>query len=112
MSLLGRFLNSGRSKAYAEGITHLEEGRYAEAVSCLRVAALDKSDTPSGSLASFHFRQALLREGRRLLRTDDKAQAITYFAEAAKLWEQYPDLHCLLGAAHGLSGDWGEYSGY
>jgi len=106
MSLFGRFLHSGRSKAYAEGITRLEEGRYAEAVDCLRVAALGKSETPSGSLASFHFRQALLREGRRLLRTDDKARAIPYFAEAAKLWDQYPDLHCLLGAARGLSGDW------
>lgn len=106
MSLLGRFLGGTRSKAYAEGVTHLEEGRYAEAVDCLRVAALGKSDTPSGSLASFHFRQALLREGRRLLRTEDKARAIPFFGEAVKLWDQYPDLHCLLGAACGLSGDW------
>ena len=106
MSLLGRFLGSGRSKAYAEGVAHLEEGRYAEAVDSLRIAALGKSDTPSGSLASFHFRQALLREGRRLLRTEEKSRSITYFAEATKLWDQYPDLHCLLGAAHGLTGDW------
>ena len=108
MSLLGRFLGGGRSRAYAEGVTHLEEGRFAEAVECLRVAALGKSDTPSGSLASFHFRQALLREGRRLLRTPDKSLAVPYFAEAVRLWDQYPDLHCLLGAAHGLSGNWGE----
>ncbi len=106
MSLLGRFLGSGRSKAYAEGVDHLEEGRYAEAVDSLRIAALGKSDTPSGSLASFHFRQALLREGRRLLRTEAKAEAVPYFAEAAALWDQYPDLHCLLGAAHGLTGSW------
>ncbi len=106
MSLLGRFLGSGRSKASAEGAAHLENGRYAEAVDCLRVAALGESDTPSGSLASFRFRQALLREGRRLLRTEDKARAIPFFAEAVKLWDQYPDLHCLLGAAEGLTGDW------
>lgn len=106
MSLLGRFLGSGRSKAYADGIAHLEEGRYAAAVDCLRIAALGKSETPSGSLASFHFRQALLREGRRLLRGADKALAIPFFAEATRLWDQYPDLHCLLGAAHGLTGDW------
>ncbi len=106
MSLLGRFLGSGRSKAYAEGVAHLEEGRYADAVECLRVAALGKSDTPSGSLASFQFRQALLREGRRLLRTTDKSRSIPFFSEAVKLWDQYPDLHCLLGAAHGMSGDW------
>ncbi len=106
MSLLGRFLGSGRSKAYAEGVAHLEEGRYAEAVDSLRIAALGKSDTPSGSLASFHFRQALLREGRRLLRSEEKFRAISYFSEAAKLWDQYPDLHCLLGATHGLEGAW------
>ena len=88
MSLIGRFLGGGRSKAYAEGVTHLEEGRFAEAVDCLRIAALGKSDTPSGSLASFHFRQALLREGRRLLRSDQKSRAIPFFAEAVKLWEQ------------------------
>ncbi len=106
MSLLGRFLGGARSKAYAEGVAHLEEGRYAAAVDSLRIAALGKSDTPSGSLASFHFRQALLREGRRLLRSRDKGSSIPYFAEAVKLWDQYPDLHCLLGAAQGLSGDW------
>jgi len=106
MSLLGRFLGGARSKAYAEGVAHLEAGRYAEAVDRLRVAALDKSDLPTGSLAGFHFRQALLREGRRLLRTEDKARSIPFFAEAVKLWDQYPDLHCLLGAAHGLSGEW------
>ncbi|MCB1184640.1 hypothetical protein KDM41_14515 [bacterium] len=106
MSLLGRFLGGGRNKAYAEGVTHLEEGRFAAAVDCLRVAALGDSGTPSGSLASFHFRQALLREGRRLLRSEQKAAAVPYFAEAVKLWDQYPDLHCLLGAAQGLAGDW------
>jgi tetratricopeptide (TPR) repeat protein len=106
MSLLGRFLGGGRNKASAEGVTHLEEGRYSEAVACLRGVALDKSDTPSGSLVSFHFRQALLGEGRRLLRGTDKSLALPLFAEAVGLWGQYPDLHCLFGMANGLVGDW------
>jgi len=106
MSLLGRFFGVGRDKANAEGVTHLEEGRYAEAVACLRTVALGKSETPSSSLASFHFRQALLGEGRRLLRGIDKSLALPLFAEAVKLWDQYPDLHCLFGMASGLTGDW------
>jgi len=60
----------------------------------------------SGSLASFHFRQALLGEGRRLMRSPDKSQALPLFAEAVTLWDQYPDLHCLFGMASGLAGDW------
>ena len=27
-------------------------------------------------------------------------------SEAVKLWDQYPDLHCLVGATRGLTGDW------
>jgi tetratricopeptide (TPR) repeat protein len=106
MSLWGRFLGNRRNRACAEGVTLLEQGRFSEAVDLLRQASLDSSDHPTGSLASFHFRQALVSQGRLHLRTGESTAAITCFAEAAKLWDQYPDLHCLLGSAQGISGDW------
>jgi len=106
MSLLDKFLSSGKGKAYEEGMSLLEDGRFAEAVDRLRVVALGRADSPSGSLASFHFRQALLAEGRRLLREEQPAAAIAFFSEAVRLWDQYPDLHCLHGAACGFAGQW------
>jgi tetratricopeptide (TPR) repeat protein len=106
MSLLGRFLGHSRSKDCAEGVSLLEKGRYAEAVTLLREASLGKSDHPSGSLASFHFRQALVAQGRLFLRSNQPADALHCFSEAVDLWDQYPDLHCLQGAAAGLTGAW------
>ncbi len=106
MSLWGRFLGHRRNRACAEGVALLENGQYSEAIDLLREASLGSSDHPSGSLASFHFRQALVAQGRRHLRADRQADAIVCFAEAVKLWDPYPDLHCLHGAALGLSGDW------
>jgi tetratricopeptide (TPR) repeat protein len=111
MSLLERFLGGGRSKAFAEGMTLLEEGNYAEAMNRLRVAALDKTDSPSGSLASFHFRQALVGEGRRLMRSQRYQEACAPLAEAVKHWELYPDLHCLYGTSLGLTGKWADALG-
>lgn len=106
MSLWGRFLGNRRSRACAEGVALLEQGRFPEAVELLREASLDSSEHPTGSLASFHFRQALAAQGRQHLRTGDSPGAVASFAEAVKLWDQYPDLHCLLGAARGIGGDW------
>ncbi|MCP4572436.1 MAG: hypothetical protein GY838_08820 [bacterium] len=105
MAFLDRLLGGGRERALAEGISLLEEGRYAEAVTVLRTAA-ERRSQPTGSLAAHHFRQALMAEGRRLLRSDAADRAVPCFAEAVALWDRYPDLHFLLGAAHGLSGGW------
>ena len=105
MSLLDRFLGGGRDRVHAEGIALLEEGRYTEAVVCLREAVSGRGNT-SGSLASYHFRQALLAEGRRLLRAGSPDLARNLFTEAVGLWDRYPDLHCLAGTAAGLAGDW------
>ncbi len=106
MSLWGRFLGNRRNRACAEGVALLENGQYSEAVVLLREASLGSSDHPTGSLASFHFRQALVAEGRHHLRAGEYADAISCFSEAVKLWDPYPDLHCLHGAAMGLNGDW------
>jgi len=106
MSLWGRFLGNRRNRACAEGVVLLEKGQYSEALVLLREAALGSSDHPSGSLASFHFRQALVAQGRRHLRAGEHVDAISCFAEAVNLWDPYPDLHCLHGAAQGLNGDW------
>lgn len=110
MSLFGRFLERGRDKAYARGLDYLEQGDYAAAITSLREAALDKSHQPTGSLAGFQFRQALLREGHRLLQTADKSAAIGHFSEAVQLWPHYPDLHFFHGAAHGLAGGQWEFA--
>ena len=105
MTLLDRLLRGGRNRAHAEGIALLEDGRYAEAVDRLREAAHGRGDA-ANSIASYHFRQALVAEGRRLLRSGDPARARACFAEAAELWPVYPDLHCLLGAARVALGVW------
>ena len=105
MALLDRLLRGGRNRAHAEGIALLEDGRYAEAVDRLREAAHGRGDA-ANSIASYHFRQALVAEGRRLLRAGDPARARACFAEAVELWPVYPDLHCLLGAARVALGVW------
>ncbi len=105
MAFLDRLFGGGREHDLAEGIALLEEERYAEAVSILRTAAKRRT-VPTGSLAAYHFRQALLAEGRRLLRGGAAARAVPVFAEAVELWDRYPDLHFLLGTARGLSGSW------
>lgn len=106
MSLLGRFLGGDRSNAFAEGMALMEERRFAEAANRLRIAALGRSDSASGSLASYHFRQALVAEGRRLMRIGKPADALDGLSEAARLWDLYPDLHCLYGTALALTGEW------
>lgn len=106
MSLFDRLLGGNRNKAYAEGLTLLEEGQFAEAADRLRSVSLGRSESPSGSLASFHFRRALMGQGRLLLRSGQYEAAAHPLAEAVRLWEMYPDLHCLHGAALGFAGDW------
>jgi tetratricopeptide (TPR) repeat protein len=106
MSLWGRFLGHRRNRACAEGVALLEKGQYLEAIEILREVSVGSSDHPTGSLASFHFRQALVAQGRYHLRAGETSEAIALFAEAVKLWDPYPDLHCLHGAAQGLGGDW------
>jgi len=110
MSLLDRFLGGSRNKACSEGVALLEKEKYAEAVDRLREASLGRSDHPSGSLASFHFRQALVARGRELLRSGDPSGSESLFAEAVGLWDQYPDLHCLHGA-HGGGLEWSAAGG-
>ncbi len=106
MSLLGKFLGGDRSNAFAEGMALMEERRFAEAANRLRVASLGRSDSPSGSLASYHFRQALVAEGRRLMRLGQAGEAIESLSEAVRLWDLYPDLHCLHGTALAQTGQW------
>lgn len=98
MSLLGRFLG-GDGKANARALALMEEGRFSEAAEQLRLLALDASGAPADSLSSYHFRQALLGEGRRLLRSGDAARAVPWLAEAASLWPRFADLQFLHGAA-------------
>jgi tetratricopeptide (TPR) repeat protein len=106
MSLLGKFWGSNKSKSYADGVVLLEAGDFAGAIDALREAVHLRAGAPAGSVATFHFRRALVAEGRRLLRAEDYAGAIPHFAEAVGLWGLYPDLHCLHGTACGLDGDW------
>ncbi|MBK6733020.1 MAG: hypothetical protein IPG61_02800 [bacterium] len=103
MSLLGRFLG-GDGKASARGLALLEEGRFSEAAEQLRLIALGPGGTPEDSLSSYHFRHALLGEGRRLLHAGDPARAVPWLAEAASLWPRYADLQFLHGAALLLAG--------
>lgn len=74
----------------------------------MRSAALGRSNSPSGSLASSYFRKALLAEGRRLMRGGQDAESLEYLGEAVRLWDLYPDLHCLHGTALARSGELGE----
>ena len=103
MSLLSRFLG-GDGKASARGLALIEEGRFSEAAEQLRLVALGSGGAPDDSLASYHFRHALLGEGRRLLRANEPARAVPWLAEAASLWPRYADLQFLHGAALFLSG--------
>ncbi|MFN2371399.1 MAG: tetratricopeptide repeat protein [Candidatus Krumholzibacteriia bacterium] len=105
MAFLDRLLRGGRNRAHAEGIALLEDGRYAEAVDRLREAAHGRGEAAS-SIAAYHFRLALVAEGRRLLRAGDPGHARAQFAEATELWPVYPDLQCLLGAARLALGAW------
>lgn len=108
MSFFGKFLGGDRSNAYAEGVALLEEGRFADAADRLRFAALGRGDSASGSLASYHFRQALVSEGRRLMRQGQFSNSLEFLGEAVRLWDLYPDLHCLHGAALAQTGQWAQ----
>ena len=103
MSLLGRLLG-GDSKASIRGLALLEAGRFSEAAEQLRLNALGSGGAANDSLASYHFRQALVGEGRRLLRDGDPGRAVPWLAEAAGLWQRYADLQFLHGAALLLAG--------
>ncbi len=106
MSLLSRFFGRSDGNPYTQGVALYEEGRYAEAIEFLRVASKKQSSSPTGSLALFHLRQALVGEGRHLLRVGRPAEALPYLTEAAGAWDAFPDLQFLVGATHGLTGDW------
>lgn len=108
MSLLSRMFGRRDGDPYAKGIALYEEGRFAEAITFLRQATGRPFGSPTGSLATFHLRQALVAEGRRLLRSGRPAQASLHLQEAAETWDAFPDLKFLLGAAHGLNGQWQE----
>jgi len=108
MSLLSRMFGRRDGDPYAQGIALYEEGRFAEAIVFLRQATGRPFGSPSGSLATFHLRQALVGEGRRLLRSGRPAQALPHLQEAAETWDAFPDLQFLLGAARGLNGQWQE----
>lgn len=106
MSLLGRLLGVD-GKASARGLALLEEGRFDEAAGQLRPLALESPGVPADNLSSYHFRQALLGEGRRLLRGGEPARAVPWLAEAASLWPRFADLQFLHGAALLLAGESG-----
>lgn len=111
MSLLDRLFGSNRSRAYDEGLALLEKGRSAEAVDVLRQAVDASRASRADSLGGNLLRRALLTEGRRLLRAGQPVAAVPYFAEAAEIWADYPDLQWWHGAALGLSGRWSEALG-
>jgi tetratricopeptide (TPR) repeat protein len=106
MSLLSRLFGRKNGDPYAQGIALYEEGRFAEAIEFLRQATGRPFASPTGTLATFHLRQALVGQGRRLLRSGRPAEALPYLEEAAEAWDAFPDLQFLLGAARGLSGQW------
>jgi len=108
MSLLDRIFRTNRSRIYDEGLALLEQGRHAEAVEVLRRAVGEDHATRADSLGGNLLRRALLAEGRRLLRADQPAAAVSYFGEAADLWAAYPDLQWWHGTALGLAGHWEE----
>ena len=106
MSLLSRFFGRANGNPYTKGIALYEEGRYTEAIEFLREAAKKQPGSSTGTLASFHLRQALVAQGRHLLRSGRPEEALHYLNEAAGTWDAFPDLQFLVGAAQGLSGDW------
>ncbi len=106
MSLFRRFIGRRSDDPYAKGVALYEQSRFAEAIEFLRHAAQQQRESPAGSLATFHLRQALVGEGRRLLRSGKPADALPCLQEAATAWDTFPDLQFLLGAARGLAGDW------
>lgn len=107
MSLIDKLLGRRAGDPYAEGLSRYEAGRYAEAADWLRTAEREQRRGVSGSLAAFFLRQALTLEGRRLLRAGQPAAARPFLQEAAATWSGFPDLHCLLGMAQALEGDFG-----
>ena len=108
MSLLGRLFGQSQDDPYTEGIVLYEAGRFADAITSLRRAGQEKHSGPESSLITFHLRQALLGEGRRLLRAGRADDALPYLAEAAAAWESFPDVQFLHGTALGLTGDWAQ----
>ncbi|MFH1845281.1 MAG: tetratricopeptide repeat protein [bacterium] len=108
MSLLRRLFGRPEAASYQQGVELYEAGRFAEAIVVLREAARDGTDTPTGSLISFHFRQALVSEGRRLLRSGQAQSALPLLREAAEVWSHFADLQFLYGAALGQVGNWSD----
>jgi tetratricopeptide (TPR) repeat protein len=62
--------------------------------------------TPIGSLAAFHLREALVGEGRRLLRLGRPEAALSHLDEALAEGAEFADVQFLHGFAVGLGGDW------
>ena len=103
MSLWGRLFGNRGGDPYAMGVAHYEAGRFTEAIAALRLAIAKGPHTTTGSLATFHLRQALVGEGKRLLGSGRPAEAIGFLTEVADGWSSFPDLQFLVGAALGLS---------
>ena len=106
MSLLRRLFGRTRDDPYEGGIALYEAGQFAEAIGLLRRALDERAGSAMASLISFHLRQALVAEGRRLLSVSRPAAAVPLLQEAATAWAAFADLQFLHGAAMGLAGDW------
>ena len=107
MSLIDRIFRRRDDSGYAAGVALFEQGAYVEAAGRLR-RVIETETADSGSLADFYLRQSLVKEGRRLIGADAPAEAVPFFAEAARRWPKYPDLHFWHGMALASGGAWDE----
>jgi tetratricopeptide (TPR) repeat protein len=105
MSILAKLMGRHSGNDYRQGIALFEAGRFAEAIEHLRPASKSEAKK-SGSLADFYLRQALTREGKRLLIADQPDDALTFLREAAERWPAFPDLHFWYGVALAQAGRW------
>ncbi len=107
MSLLSKLLGRQKGDPYSEGIALFEAGKYDEAADHLRSIADAKEPGPR-SLASFYLRQALVKDGRRLVAEGRFDDAVLRFDEAVEVWSTFPDLHFQRAVALGQADRWSE----
>lgn len=106
MAFLRRLFGGKKGDAYQTGIALVEQGRFAEAIPLLQAIYDGDQASPRGSLAGLYLRQALVNEGRRLLRDGDGEGAVRPLDAAAERWPDFPDLQFQTGAASAVAGHW------